>query len=41
MGYVRSDLAKVGTKLNAMLRGTPRPCEVAALPFVKHNYKKD
>jgi aminomethyltransferase len=41
MGYVRSDLAKTGTKLEAMLRGTPRPVEVAALPFVKNNYKKD
>lgn len=41
MGYVDANFAKTGTKLNAMLRGTPRPCEVAALPFVKHNYKKD
>jgi aminomethyltransferase len=41
MGYVRADLAKNGTKLDAMLRGTPRPVEVAALPFVKNNYKKD
>jgi aminomethyltransferase len=41
MGYVRSDLAKTGTKLEALLRGTPRPVEVAALPFVKTNYKKD
>ena len=41
MGYVNADCAKVGTKMNAMLRGTPRPCEVVALPFVKHNYKKD
>ena len=41
MGYVNADYAKIGTKLNAMLRGEPRPCEVVALPFVKHNYKKD
>jgi aminomethyltransferase len=41
MGYVNSDHAKPGTKVNAMLRGTPRPVEVVALPFVKHNYKKD
>jgi len=41
MGYVRSDLSAVGTKLNALLRGTMRPCEVVALPFVKTNYKKD
>jgi aminomethyltransferase len=41
MGYVNAEYAKPGTKLNAMLRGTPRPCEVVTLPFVKHNYKKD
>lgn len=41
MGYVDSDYAKTGTKMNAMLRGEPRPCEVAALPFVPHKYKKD
>ena len=41
MGYVNSDHAKAGTKLDAMLRGTPRPCEIVTLPFVKHNYKKD
>jgi aminomethyltransferase len=41
MGYVRGDLAKVGTKVDAMLRGSARPVEVAALPFVKNNYKKD
>jgi aminomethyltransferase len=41
MGYVDSAFAKTGTKLNAMLRGSPRPCEVAAMPFVKHGYKKD
>ncbi len=41
MGYVNADFAKTGTKINAMLRGEPRPCEVVALPFVKHNYKKD
>ena len=41
MGYVNADVAKTGTKMNAMLRGTPRPCEIVALPFVKTNYKKD
>ncbi len=41
MGYVNSDVAKTGTKLNAMLRGVARPCEIVALPFVKNNYKKD
>lgn len=41
MGYVRSDLAKIGTKLEAMLRGTARPCTVATLPFVAHRYRKE
>ncbi|MBL8712852.1 MAG: glycine cleavage system aminomethyltransferase GcvT [Alphaproteobacteria bacterium] len=41
MGYVNADVAKTGTKLNAMLRGVARPCEIVALPFVKTNYKKD
>ncbi len=41
MGYVNSEYAKTGTKLTALLRGEHRPVEVAALPFVKHNYKKD
>ncbi|HYD17277.1 MAG TPA: glycine cleavage system aminomethyltransferase GcvT [Patescibacteria group bacterium] len=41
MGYVNADVAKPGTKLNAMLRGVARPCEIVALPFVKNNYKKD
>lgn len=41
MGYVETAFAKTGTKLNAVLRGTPRPCEVASLPFVPHKYKKD
>lgn len=41
MGYVDVAFAKTGTKLSAMLRGEPRPCEVVALPFVPHRYKKD
>lgn len=41
MGYVDIGFAKIGTKINAMLRGAPRPCEVVALPFVKHTFKKD
>jgi len=41
MGYVNAEYAKNGTKLSALLRGTPRPVEVCALPFVPHNYKKD
>ena len=41
MGYVETDFAHEGTKLQVMLRGTARPCEVAALPFIKPNYKRD
>jgi len=40
MGYVEAAFAKTGTEVNAMVRGTARPCRVAALPFVKHNYKR-
>lgn len=41
MGYVATMYSAAGAKLQAMLRGTARPCEVAALPFVKNNYKRD
>ena len=41
MGYVETAFSATGTKLQAMLRGTIHPCEVAALPFIKPNYKKD
>ncbi|MBI3441005.1 MAG: glycine cleavage system aminomethyltransferase GcvT [Proteobacteria bacterium] len=41
MGYVETAFAAVGTRLNAMLRGTARPCEVVLLPFIKPNYKRD
>jgi len=41
MGYVETEFAHEGTKLQVMLRGTARPCEVAALPFIKPNYKRD
>ncbi|MEM7493029.1 MAG: glycine cleavage system aminomethyltransferase GcvT [Pseudomonadota bacterium] len=40
MGYVRSDLAVSGTKLDLMVRGKPRPAEVADLPFIQPNYKR-
>jgi len=40
MGYVRADLAEPGTKIDLMVRGKARAGEVAALPFVKHNYKR-
>ena len=41
MGYVQAAFTKKGTHLDAMLRGTPRPCAVAGMPFVQHNYRKD
>ncbi|MBU6474499.1 MAG: glycine cleavage system aminomethyltransferase GcvT [Alphaproteobacteria bacterium] len=41
MGYVESAYAAEGTQLQAMLRGTARPCAVAALPFIAPNYKRD
>jgi len=41
MGYVETAFAKTGTEINAILRGAPRPCTVAATPFVKQSYKKD
>ncbi|MEM1390049.1 MAG: glycine cleavage system aminomethyltransferase GcvT [Pseudomonadota bacterium] len=40
MGYVRADLATAGTKLDLMVRGKPRPAEVADLPFIQPNYKR-
>lgn len=40
MGYVRADLAEPGTPVELMVRGKARPGEVAALPFVPHNYKR-
>ena len=40
MGYVRSDLAEPGTRLDLMVRGKARPAEVVALPFVEQKYKR-
>lgn len=40
MGYVRADLAQPGTPVELMVRGKPRPAEIAALPFVEHRYKR-
>lgn len=40
MGYVRSDLASAGTKLTARVRGKDVALEVAAMPFIKKDYKK-
>jgi aminomethyltransferase len=38
MAYVDAGLAAEGTLLQAMVRGKPLPCRVAALPFVPHNF---
>ena len=40
MGYVEAGCAALDTALSLMVRGTPRPARVVALPFVKHNYHK-
>lgn len=40
MGYVRAGLAEPGTRIDLMVRGKARAGEVAALPFVEHNYKR-
>jgi len=41
MGYLRTDLAVPGTKVNLMVRGKAQPAEVVKPPFVKQNYVKD
>ena len=38
MGYVRKDLAAIGTSVHLMVRGKPLPAEVAPMPFVPHRY---
>lgn len=38
MGYVKTDLAKPGTQLLALVRGKPVPIEVASMPFVPQRY---
>lgn len=38
MGYVPPQLAAVGTRLQALVRGKPVPMEVSALPFVPNRY---
>jgi aminomethyltransferase len=41
MGYVETAHAAVGTPVNLVVRGTPRPGHIVALPFVPHRYKKN
>jgi aminomethyltransferase len=40
MGYVDATHATVGSKINAMLRGTATPVTVVAMPFSPHGYKR-
>ena len=40
MGYVRADLATIGTRVLADLRGKPTAMIVSNLPFVSHSYRK-
>jgi aminomethyltransferase len=41
MGYVERDCAAAGTRLSATVRGKPRACRVAPLPFVPHRYYRE
>jgi aminomethyltransferase len=38
MGYVPSEFAALGTRINAMVRGKAVPMQVVAMPFVPTNY---
>ena len=40
MCYVDTAHAAPGTKINAMLRGTPTPVTVVGMPFAPHGYKR-
>lgn len=40
MAYVNAAYAAPGTKINAMLRGTPTPVAVVEMPFAPHRYKR-
>lgn len=40
MGYLPPDLAAIGTRVNAMVRGKPVPMEVTAMPFVPTRYHR-
>ncbi|XP_046387721.1 aminomethyltransferase, mitochondrial [Ischnura elegans] len=40
MAYVKSEYAKVGTKLTLMVRKKPVEATVVKMPFVPHNYNK-
>ena len=38
MGYVRADLAGLGSEISLLVRGKPLPAKVATMPFVPHTY---
>ncbi len=38
MGYVPTELSAIGTKLNALVRGVPRPITVSKMPLVEQHY---
>lgn len=38
MGYVPTELSEVGTRLNALVRGKPRPITVTKMPLVPQRY---
>ena len=40
MAYVDAAHAAPGTKMNAMLRGSPTPVTVVAMPFAPHGYRR-
>jgi aminomethyltransferase len=40
MAYVQSRFSAPGTELSALVRGKPRACRVAQLPFVPHRYHR-
>jgi aminomethyltransferase len=40
MGYVATQASAAGTPVDVVVRGKPLPAKVAALPFVKANYKR-
>jgi aminomethyltransferase len=40
MGYVKTSASAVDTPINVVVRGKALPAKVAALPFVKANYKR-
>ena len=40
MGYVSPELAALGTRINAMVRGKSVPMEVSAMPFVPNRYHR-